>query len=507
MQIKKGIRRWSLLALGWSCSLSFQGSILATPQRKAQVDKSKKVEINWCYMGFGEEEEDAKKVEVAINNYIATKTDLNCTLKLNYVPFEDYDDRLQEMIEAGEDFDICFTSNWINDYYSRYDAFWDLDEALPLYAPQTKALLGKDYLDGAKINGKLYAIPNNRDKGRHYGLIAREDIVKKYHMDLSKVKSLEDMEPFFEMVKRGEPHMTPLQGYSAQSGLTLLPYENILFFEDIPGAIKKNTSDYKVINQYASEEMMIHYRLMREYYLKGFIELPYLLDEQDYMSGRISDYSSGKYFAVIDVLYPETLQQQERAYGYNYISIPLTLPYMRTIDSVGNMLAISKASKHPERALMLLEQVNTDPQFNNLINFGIEGVHYDVVGKKGDIKIIRGTENQEAYNPGLGWAFGNQLLNHIYDYEDPDMWTKIEAFNNELIISRLLGFNFDTSSVAAEVGACRNVYDMFGPLLEIGAVDPDEYVPLMQQAFKEAGSDKIIAEMQRQVDEWRSNVK
>ena len=180
---------------------------------------------------------------------------------------------------------------------------------------------------------------------------------------------------------------------------------------------------------------------------------------------------------------------------------------MERVNSTGSMLAISKTSKYPERTLMLLEKVNTDPELNNLINFGIEGIHYEVVGERENVKIMRATENKDRYNIDLGWALGNQFLNNVYENQDPDLWSVLDTFNKQSIQSNLLGFHFDPSSVSKEIKACQAVYDKYVPELATGLIDPDTNVKKMEKAFKAAGADKVIAEMQRQLDEWRTNVK
>ena len=38
--------------------------------------------------------------------------------------------------------------------------------------------------------------------------------------------------------------------------------------------------------------------------------------------------------------------------------------------------------------------------------------------------------------------------------------------------------------------------------LENGVIDPDENLPKFRQALKDAGIDTVIAEKQRQLDEW-----
>ncbi len=501
MHIKNVRRRWSIFALGISCFLSFEGSIFAAEQKEMTVDTSKKVEINWYFMGNGPQK-DTKLVENKINKYIAEHTDLNCTLKLNCFNWGTYNEHMEMMITQKEDFDICFTSNWTNDYYkwATKGAFWELDKALPLYAPKTQALLGEEYLKGAEVNGKLYAIPCNKQNGAQFGLIVREDLVKKYDMDLSGVKSFKDMEPFFEIIKEKESRMNVL--VCNEFAIELLPYEHIMDY-DMSGAVKWSTLDYKVINPFLTEEAIAYYHKMHEYCLKGIIN-------EDMLTGDWYSTPAYKYrnsFAIEEMLYPGRLQDLEEQYGYKYMGIPLTEVYMQREKPVGSMLAISKTSKYPERTLMLLEKVNTDSELNNLINFGIEGIHYEIVGKNENVNIMREKKDYDRYNLNLGWALGNQFLNNVYENQDPDIWNKLEAFNKQSLKSKLLGFHFDTSRVSKEVAACCVVYHNYVPQLATGLIDPDTNVPKMEKAFKAAGADKVIAEMQRQLDEWRTNVK
>ena len=501
MFIKNVIRRWSIFALGISCILSFQGSIFAAQQKEMTVDTSQKVEINWYFIGNGPQK-DTKLVENEINKYIAEHTDLNCTLKLNCFDWGTYNEHMEMMITQKENFDICFTSYWANDYYkwASKGAFYNLDEVLPTYAPKTQAILGEDCLKGAEINGKLYAIPCNQQNGAQYGLVVREDLVKKYHMDLSKVKSLKDMEPFFEIIKKQEPHMNGL--VCNNFAIKLLPYEYIMD-DNVPGAVEWGTSNYKVINPVLTEEAINQYRVMHQYYLKWFIKADCPFSDWEYTS--TDGYKDS--FAIIELFYPGKLQYLEEDYGYKYIHIPFTQPYMERYEPLGSMLAISKTSRYPERALILLEQIYTDPELTNLINFGIEGLHYKVVGKSGNIKIMKTTQNTDRYNVDLGWALGNQFLNNVYENQDPDIWDKLGTFNKQTVKSKILGFHFDPSRVSKEVEACQVVYDNYVPQLATGLIDPDTNVPKMEKAFKAAGADKVIAEMQRQLDEWRTNVK
>ncbi len=78
----------------------------------------------------------------------------------------------------------------------------------------------------------------------------------------------------------------------------------------------------------------------------------------------------------------------------------------------------------------------------------------------------------------------------------------LKSFNAKAESTQTLGFIFDPSNVKNEIAACNNVWDQYVPALETGTVDPDEYLPKAILAFKDAGSEKIIAEKQKQLDAW-----
>lgn len=46
--------------------------------------------------------------------------------------------------------------------------------------------------------------------------------------------------------------------------------------------------------------------------------------------------------------------------------------------------------------------------------------------------------------------------------------------------------------------------DEFGKSLYTGSVDPGEYLPKLQEKLEAAGIDKVIEEMQKQIDEWKA---
>ena len=71
--------------------------------------------------------------------------------------------------------------------------------------------------------------------------------------------------------------------------------------------------------------------------------------------------------------------------------------------------------------------------------------------------------------------------------------------------SAVLGFFFDLEPVSTVVAVFVNVMDEFGKSLYTGSVDPDEYLPKLQEKLEATGIDKVIEEMQKQIDEWKAS--
>ncbi|MDF2594549.1 MAG: hypothetical protein K0R69_890 [Clostridia bacterium] len=465
-----------------------------TPAAEApEVDLSKPVELTWYFIGNGAQE-DVAKVEAEVNKYIAENTDLNATVKLNCFDWGTYPDKMQAMISAGEKFDICFTASWANNYtqQSGKGAFVPLNDLLPKYAPKTAELIGADFLSGSQIDGINYAIPANKEKAHQWGLVIRKDIAEKYNMDFSGVKTLADMEPFFKTIKEKEAGMYALEAVIGESPFRLLDFDRI-GDERYPGVVWNDSKDMKVFNELEAPETMEFFKAMHQFYKAGYIR-----EDAATIDDYSADQKAGKVFAAVRSLKPGKDAEESNAMGYPFVQVELTPPVMSNRETTGSMQAISRTSENPERALMFLELFNTDPILNNLINFGIEGVHYDKVS---DGVIKAGPENAK-YNPGSGWMFGNQFVNYLWDNEDPAKWENFKKFNDSSTPTKTLGFVFNADKVKTEIAQCVNLWDQYVPAMETGTVDPEKMLPEAIAAFKAAGADTIIAEKQAQLDAW-----
>jgi ABC-type sugar transport system, periplasmic component len=458
-------------------------------------------EIKWYFVGNGQQP-DVKLVEDAASKYIQSKG-LNATIKLQcYTWGDDYNNRMQMIISSGDPYDICFTCSWANLYKENVakGAFLDITKLAPKYMPKAWAQLHPSFKSGSAIDGHNYAIPANKELAHQWTVSFNKNFVDKYKFDISKVKTLEDLEPMLKVIHEKEPGVYAFQNLQGESAFRVLDYDRICD-DYIPAALYNDSKDMKVFDLLETKEFKDYLTLARKYYQAGYVPA-----DAASMSDFTTDYKAGKVFCKIESGKPGHDAERTAAWGVPVVDVNLTQPSVQTRDCTGSMQAISKTSKNPVLALKFLELFNTDKYLNNLINFGIEGKHWVKVSDN-VIDYPKGiTAANSGYAPGTPWMFGNQYINYFFKGEDTGKWDAFKKFNSSSIAAKSLGFNFDPTNVKNEMAACQNVWSTnVGPLI-CGAVDPAT-LPDVIAKFKAAGLDKIIAESQKQLNAWKAGKK
>lgn len=170
----------------------------------------------------------------------------------------------------------------------------------------------------------------------------------------------------------------------------------------------------------------------------------------------------------------------------------------------GNGTAISINSQNPERSLMFLEYVLTDEEAYHLMCNGVEGVNYALTedGKLTRPEGVDPSENIGTINLGMG-------INNIdLQYQNAEDWDVAYEREMELyeksVIPALAGFTINNENISAEIAAITNVLATYKVPLDMGTVDPEEGLPLLRQKLDEAGIDKVIDELNRQIAEYNA---
>lgn len=87
------------------------------------------------------------------------------------------------------------------------------------------------------------------------------------------------------------------------------------------------------------------------------------------------------------------------------------------------------------------------------------------------------------------------------DSDTPEAKEKLDKFLENLEPSPILGFNFDRKSVESEAGNVEQTIFEYEKNLKTGAFDEDYYQEFLDK-LNTAGIDKLIEEVQAQLDNW-----
>ena len=145
----------------------------------------------------------------------------------------------------------------------------------------------------------------------------------------------------------------------------------------------------------------------------------------------------------------------------------------------------------------------------NILVYGIEGEHYEKVTNN-KVRPV-GYTKQPAANAPYGqyaWALGNSFNAYqIYsEWDDPSLDSDfIKKLNSDARESKLMGFSLDTTPIKLELKQIDAVVEEYGDMKQMIISENcaemyDEFV----EKLKLAGDDKVVAEIQRQIDEWRN---
>ncbi len=449
--------------------------------------KSDSGDVTLTWLLPGEAQSDMASVIEKVNEITTEK--IGAKVDIQFIDTGAYDEKMKMNMASGMDFDICF-AGFVNNYVSAIEkgGLMDITELLDT-APELKAAVSDYAWDASKYEGKIYGVPNEQIFATAYALVINKDISDKYDFDFSNVKSIEDLEPYFEMIKQNEPNVYP---YRANAGL--MPwYEGV--YEGLGGMVvmpktSKSADDICLLED--TPEFKRGAEKMHEYYKKGYIRSDILS-----MGDDTNDYKNRKYAVSDTVWKPGVEAEVKTEIGSNIMVIPYEQPYMNTSKVTATMSCIGKNSKHPELAIKFIELMNTDKDLYNLVCFGIKDKHYKLDADS-KVELIA----DSGYAPNASWKFGNQFNALVSQGQDSNVWEETKKTNDESLKSALLGFNFDKNPVRTQLSNLATVTSEYRQQYECGVQAPEQYMEELRNKLIGAGQEEVMEELKKQISEF-----
>lgn len=470
---------------------------IALTSCRLQPDVSEIVEssdpVNLVYYTIGNPDTDLKLVNDALNKLLKNK--INVTISYNKIPWDDYESYVMSLVNAGQPFDIAFAVNYATNALRK--AWLSLNDYLTTVGKPMYDAIHPTFWEGVKIDGQIYGVPTNKELAVLAQWMFPREIIEKYNIDLSQYDSLESLESLFAMIKKKEPDYLVME-LDKQSHNFFVFYGYEYITERSLPLVVKSLSDKPVIeNVFETSDGRHVLDILRRYYLEGYINS----DASTYHSASLEKGKKVFFKQADGGPYSDTIWSQQR--GYDLVTKTIIEEPIVTTEAVrGGIMCVSANTSYPEECVKFLNCLNTDAEVRNMINFGIEGIHYTL--DKND-QVIKAENERYA---GVQYTQGNWFLLKTLGGSVPeprDKWLEYQKFNDSARRSNILGFTPDLRDYLTVLQRIEQAYNKYYPSLMTGSVDVDTFLPKFIQELENAGLNEVKAELQRQLNEWLEN--
>lgn len=460
-----------------------------------------KVTINvWrkCFNLAQPDQDQVKKVQDAINAYIADKGNVQIVLTDIAGEYEDQ----AKLALANNEIDILWTASWesiigTNDLVPA-NAVADITDYLPGTALYGSMAEGQ--WEATKYNGRNYYIPVYKDNVEGYDFMFRKELVDQFGWDISTVKTIADLEPMLIQAKEAGIK------YPWLTQKTALFYRlNIDKFDFFTADATTNffvvdRATEEVVNLLATPEYAEYCKLMGKWGEMG------LIHEDDWTKVTTDTTTQTKDWAVswwTDI--PVNAEANAR-YGQEVVMTPATNRYAHSTSALGSCYAITtKDEAKIKAAIEFLGILFTDSVVADMYTFGIEGEDFTYTQEEGQtIKHV--TQNSEKYNHSM-WESAHATVVTPLANEPDNKASLYDSFNGGAITSCAAGFRYDKAPVEAAYAACQALFEQYGFVLENGGVPADaveDYIAQYQADLDAAGYQEVLAEFQAQFTAWKA---
>ena len=446
------------------------------------ASKDDVVTLKWVTVGGGMPA-NYEAWQENINKYLEEKIGVN--LDIEVISWGDWDQRRNLIVSTGEEYDIMFTNNgtYANDV--NMGAFLDITELVKTAAPELVEFIPEAYWNACKVDGKLYAVPTYKDSSATQYFVWDKAKVEASYPEYADGHSLADIDEGIRQVAadNNEPIF-----YLSKGGFDLIPR----LYDDLSAGLPALGVSYDdetvtVVPVLEQADVQAELAYVHAWYNDGVInsDAAILAENPSY---RPMFVAQGWPMAAQTTWGP--------GMGVEAVAVQYGDTVLSNSTVQGSMNCISAACKNPEKALELLQLVNTDSYVRDALYYGLEGDNFTYTE---DGKVHKNNNDWSMAGYTQGTFFNVSLL----DTDTANQWDEVKALNEEAKPSPALGFNFNTAAVADELAACKAIWEENKAQLMTGTADPTTLIPEIMEQMRAAGFDDIVAEAQAQIDAWK----
>lgn len=430
-----------------------------------------------------------------------TLRDINISLKAIPMTFGTQGQQIPLMLAGKEQLDIFMQWTPIDYYEQAYIIdmmpYWDtLKDVI--------AVFGEDEVKASLRDGKLLGFFPRMERTHNYGMAMRTDMLNAvgYTEEDLEVGNFDQATEIFEAVHKAYPEMTVIGGsYNTETPAVNLNHTHIL--GDNFGCLDNYGSSFEVTNFFESDYFVKCCHYAKQWFDAGYIQKDISTSQDSYESLV----KAGNTFGGCCPMKPDSKAEKDDQCGHDMTIFHFNEDMVMAYDGQG--YAIGGTSKDPAQAARLMNYIFTSREFNDTVNWGIEGV--DWVETDDESKNVAYypegmTAENQTYHNSFGWIYPNQRCAHVWKGNDPVMYTEIyPAAEEKAHRSVAYGFNFDDSPWMDNIAALNNIVSEHWYVIGAGAVDDvDASIEEFNKKLYDSGLQDIMDAKQKALDEWRA---
>ena len=331
-----------------------------------------------------------------IVKYVEDK--FNVSMKFVSYPWGTYQEKLRTAIQAGEVPDM-FPSNGPGDTNTLYDQLYseglltDVTDLIDKYPNLKKAVnYDPDTLKFMKNDGRLFGVPRTWNKDTTDRVIFyRADWIKE--LGLQVPDTWDDVYKVLKAFKDAKPDGQNQVGLSFNDPWWI--EQIVAGFTGVSGYYKDDSGKYISAAYHPKRKEAFKY--LNKLYKEGLLDPECYVSKAErpkeyFVSGRSGMIYNASQYASCFPYFDETKKNFPDAEVKILDPVPASPDGVRAhvgIDSgYFGMYCFNKSFKYTERMIEIMDYL-ASPEGNNLVRYGIEGIHYTIDGDK---KVINTAE-------------------------------------------------------------------------------------------------------------------
>ena len=453
----------------------------------------------------------------------------NTTVEFIDVSFDEYSEKFSQILASGEGVDLAWTGWLINKPQNIADGnLMPLDDLLAEYGQGIVDILGEEVVEIHRnaADGKLYYLPSWQGLcGERRGWLVVTEIaelagdtwIEDTEAALNKWRNnYSGIEDFQAVLDQATKYLAAAKeagklgaGINTGRAFGWSMYNGMYSFLGVGGAeigITYCDGTFTVKDGVAGEHYKLYAKTMADWYKEGYIR-------SDIMSVDTSTLTTPKNGEITDTTYVFscdpylTEADQEAAIadaGMDMTYLPIEENAYLILGG-DTSYAIPYCADEPERAMMVLNAIYSQPDLYNTLIYGIEGEDYT---KNADGTITTsyvGASPTADDSYGIQrWIIGSCKNALINNGTDPNYYADLEALEATAQVNPFLNFTFDRTNVEGICASILNVYYEYGPQLDNGVAGDnwEELYNNYMAARKDAGIEELVTEFQNQLNAY-----